>query len=170
MLSSFRKKEKSKLYLGAIVVVPRNELKRFDEWGFFKGEPLDDEIREKFEQLFSLPRIPEGKAVNDTDLALEIVVPNIQGGEFTSAQISPFDIPIFWRPKVSIKARLFFINSKKTKASFEVNEKMPWSEYFSRVLSIRGIIRYKPLFDAKELEPMVYKACSKLIYQMSKAV
>jgi hypothetical protein len=168
VFSIFKKKEKPKLFLGAIVVVPRNEIMKIDEWGLFKGENLEDSVRVKLEYLFSLPSVHEYSTFNDGDLALEIIVTKLQGGEFTSAQFSPIDIPIMWRPKVQIKARLFFINSKKTKRVFDVSQKMPWSQYFSRVFSFRGIIRFKPLFETVDLEPMLYKACEQLLGKLAK--
>ena len=170
MFSFLKAKEKPKLYLGSIQIVPRNEFFKSDEWGLFKGEDLEDSIKIKLEDLFSLPNVTKDQLVNDRDLALDIVVSKLQGGEFTSIQTVPFDIPIFWRPKVQIKARLFYINSKKTKSTFEVSRKMPWGQYLTRVFSFRGIIRIKPLFDSVDLEPILYSACENLIAKLAKAV
>lgn len=168
MFSILKKKEKSKLFMGAIAVVPRSEFMKVDEWGLFKGESLEDSVKVKLENLFSLPHIPESNSVNDQDLALDIIVSKIQGGEFTSLQTTPIDVPIFWRPKIQIKARLFYINSKKTKSTFEVSRKMPWGTYLNRVFSLRGIIRFKPLFEPVDLEPIMYSACEQLIKKLAK--
>ncbi len=168
MFSILKKKEKPKLFLGAIAVVPRNEFMKVDEWGILKGESLEDSIKVKLENLFSLPHISEKENVNDQDLALEIIVSKLQGGEFTSFQTPPIDIPIFWRPKVQIKARLFYINSKKTKSTFNVLKKMSWGQYLHRVFSLRGIIRIKPLFEPVDLEPLLYSACEQLINKLAK--
>ena len=170
MFSIFKKKEKPKLFLGAIVVVPGNEIMKLDEWGMFKGENLEDSVKCKLEDLFSLPLVQEYDSFNDNDLALEIIVTKLQGGEFSSAQISPIDIPIMWRPKVQIRARLSFINSHKTKKVFYVSQKMPWNQYFNRVFSIRRIIRFKPLFESVDLEPILYRACQQLLSKLAKCV
>ena len=106
--------------------------------------------------------------IGKKDVALEVALLNIQGGEFNGLDFGIAAIPIFWRPKVSLKARLYRIESGKTVSTCSVTEKVSWKHYLLRVLSLRGIFGYKPLFDQEDMNRLLHKACSRLINHMSK--
>jgi len=170
MFSKFLNKEKPRVYLGKLMVVPRGEFKKNDEWGLFKSEDLEVGIREKLDGIFSLPHLDSRQDEKKTDLGLEVVILNVQGGDFINANIEGMGFPILWRPKIEIASRLYNLESGKTHRSFKLKEKMPWSQYFSGLFSLRGILRHKPIFGVNELEPLLYQACAKLIQNMTKSI
>ena len=170
MISNFFNKAKPRVYLGKVVVAPRNEIKKIDQWGLFKSEDLEEGIRTKIDGIFSLPHLDAREGEKKTDLALEVVILKVQGGEFESATFGDIALPIFWRPKIEIAARLYNIDSGKTYKAFESIEKMSWIQYLSGVFSLRGLVRYRPMFGVAELEPLLYRACEKVLIYMAKAV
>ncbi len=171
MFSKLYRREKKKVYLGRLVVAPRGKFETWDSWGLFKSEDLEGEIRSKLEGLFSLPTIDERSEPKKSDLALEVVVLKLQGGEFEFADLGSLGgFPVFWRPKIEVAARLYNIESGKTHASSKAKEKMPWSQYLSGVLSFRGLFRYKPIFGVSEIEPLLYRACEKILVKLASTV
>lgn len=170
MISRLFNKAKPRVYLGKVVVAPRNEVKKIDQWGLFQSEDLEEGIRAKINGIFSLPYLDERDGEKKSDLALEVVILKVQGGELESATLEDIALPIFWRPKIEIAARLYNIDSGKTYKTFETIEKMSWLQYFSGVFSLRGLVRYRPMFGVKELEPLLYRACERVLIYMAKAV
>jgi len=169
MIKSFFNKEKPRLYLDSVMVIPRNEWKTFDEWNWIKRkEDFEQNARQKLEMLFDFPHVSTAENTGKKDIALEVALLKIQGGEFNALDFGIGAIPIFWRPKVSLKARLYRIESGKTVSTFSVTEKTSWKYYLLRVISLRGIFRYKPLFDQQDIDTLLHKACTRLIKQMSK--
>lgn len=170
MFSKLWRKEKPRVYLGKVVVAPRSEAKKIDQWGLFKSEDLEDGIRRKLDEVFSLPQINSRQDFKKNDLALDVIILNIQGGELDGVGLVEITLPIFWRPKIEIAARLYYADSGKTHTTFKAIEKMPWSQYLSGAFSMRGLFRFKPMFGVNELEPLLYRACEKLLTYMAKAV
>lgn len=171
MLSKIFRADKPRVYLDKIVVVSRDEFDRVDEWGLFKSESLEEGVRQRLEEVFSLPHIFSCSEPKSSDLALEVVVLNVQGGVFDGVSFGEFGgLPLLWRPKVEIVARLYYANSGKTHSSYKAKEKMSWRKYFSGVFSLRGLLRYKPIFGINDIEPILYKACEKLLFSMAKSI
>ncbi|TDO95794.1 hypothetical protein [Marinomonas balearica] len=167
MLSKIFKRTKPRVFMASIVVVPREEWKRSDEEGWFKSEKLDHEAKVIVESVFSsLPPVSSVYEPEGNDLGLDVMIAKVQGAEFTSTMTQPFSLPIFWRPKVQIKSRLYYLKSQRTKKTYSVTVKMPWGEYLAGVLSLRGVFRYKPIFVSKDLEPLLLTACEKLLKKM----
>jgi hypothetical protein len=169
MIKSFFTKEKPRLYLDSVMVIPRSEWKSFDEWNWVnRKEDFEQSARQKLETLFNFPHVSTAENIGKKDVALEVALLKIQGGEFAALDFGVGAIPIFWRPKVTLKARLYGIKSGKTVSTFSVTEKVSWKYYLLRVFSLRGVFRYKPLFDQEDINMLLHKACTVLITQMSK--
>ncbi|MDO3381202.1 hypothetical protein [Gilvimarinus algae] len=167
MISKIFKKDKPRVYLDKMLVASRDEFEKTDEWGIFKSEDLEDGVREKLDGIFCLPPISTRQDSKKSDLALELVVLKVRGGEFEGVDFGLLGFaPIFWRPKIELAARLYYLDSGKTHSTYKAKEIMRWGEYFSGVFSLRGFFRYKPIFGPKNLEPILYKACEKLLFKM----
>jgi hypothetical protein len=168
MFSNLFKKKRERVYIDSLVVAPRDEISKIDEWGIFESIDLEGSARERLVEIFQLHHISERIGVEKNDLALDVVVINLQGGEFGGVHATGFFLPLFWRPKVQIRSRLYFIESNKNKASFSVNVKMPWKEYVSRLFTFNGLIRYKPLFDFNDIDTLLTKGSLELMKKMLK--
>jgi hypothetical protein len=68
MFSKFFKREKPRVFLGTLSIVPRTDFKKIDEWGVFYKEDIDSEFRKSLEEIFTLPSASEVKNPLKTDL------------------------------------------------------------------------------------------------------
>ena len=171
MLERLFKKEKPRVFLGVLAVAPRTDLKRhFDEWGLFEVANLDGALRSGLTGIFSLAPVQSVESPLAGDLVLDVVIPKFQSGDAWDVSLGEIVFPVFWRPKVMVASRLYYLKTKKTKATFAVTEKMKWSEYFKRILTLRAFFRFQPVFDRKDIEYLLYQACGKLLVKMQKAI
>ena len=170
MFSNLFKQKRERVYIDLLVVAPREEISKIDEWGMFKSVDLEGSARQRLIEIFQLHHVSQRVGVEKNDLALDVIVINLQGGEFTGLQASDFFMPILWKPKVQIRSRLYYIETKKNKASFSVTVKMPWKEYIQRLFSFNGLIRYKPLFDFNDVDKLLTKASIELMQKIIKVL
>jgi hypothetical protein len=81
VLSKILRKERPRVYLGTLAVAPRADIKRhFDQWGVFKTEDLDTNLRQSLKEIFSLPLATEVSEPKSSDLVLDVVIPEFQSG------------------------------------------------------------------------------------------
>jgi hypothetical protein len=79
----FRRREKPRVFLGMIVIVPRTGIKpHFDQFGVFGNEELETSLRAALHEIFSLPPASEALAPLPTDLGLDVFIPSFQAGGF----------------------------------------------------------------------------------------
>jgi len=170
MFNNFLKKEKPRVFLGTLSVVPRTDFKKVDEWGIFHKEDIDSEFRKTLEEIFSLPPASEVENPLKSDLVLDVIISQFQSGDAWGIDIGIMGVPIFWHPKIEVKSRLYSLKSKKTKKVFTASEKIKWSQFFNRILSWRGLLRFRPVFDKAEMNYLLYKACHKLLSEMKESL
>ena len=172
MLSRIFKKEKPKLWLGVVAVAPRSDLGRhFDEWNIFgRREDLDTSIRKTLENIFDLPLASSVNNPESNDYSLDIVVPKFQSGDAWDVSLGDIGFPLIWRPKIEIGARLVNLKSGKTVYTTTVKAKLKWRNYFARLFTLRGIFRFKPLFDSNDMNHLLHEACISLLKKLRKAI
>jgi len=169
MFSKLFSKEKPNVYLGSLVVAPSDSWTSESEgWGLFETTDLEAGLRESIEKVIELPRRRDIDSHKETDLALEMVVVEHQGGEFDSLSTSEIFLPIFWRPKVKIKARLYEIKSGKTFAVASSKKSITWGDFFNRSFSLRGLFRFSPLFGNKDMEALLCLAAIDVLQSLKK--
>jgi hypothetical protein len=168
LFSKLFKKEKPRVYLGALMVAPADKWHEDDGWGFFKSENLEEGLRKSLRESINLPSIGTSKKTRESDLGLEIAIIKHQGGDFQGINAGELFIPILYRPKVEIRARLYNIATGKTVNSSSVIKKTPWGEYFQKVFSLNGFFRFRPLFNSKDMEILLCKAGIDVLRKLSK--
>ena len=169
MFDRFLKREKPRLFLGTLAVVPRKDMKRhLDQWGIFQNESFDNTLRTTLEEIFTLPPASEITAPTSTDLGLDVLIPSFQSGDCWGLSLGDIGFPIFWRPKVTVVYRLYYLKSQKTKRIHWVTEAMPWGEFLSRQFTWRAIFRFRPTFDAEDMKRLLYIACHALLSKLLK--
>lgn len=157
------------MFLGTVVVVPRKDLKRFiDQWGMLHDENLDTSLRTTLQEIFALPPVSEVVAPTSVDLGVDILIPSFQSGDYWDVSLGVIDFPIFWRPKVTVASRLYYLKSAKTKHTFLVTQRLGWGEFLSRVFTWRAFFRLQPMFDAKDMDRLLYLACHKVLSKLGK--
>ncbi len=87
-----------------------------------------------------------------------------------SVDLGDIGFPLFWRPKIEIRSRLYNLKTDKTKMTFSITEKMGWEKYFGRVFSVRGVLRFRPMFDRHDMEHLLYQGCLKLLVKMQNKI
>jgi len=171
VFNKFQKKEKYRVFLGALAVAPRTDFKRHrDQWGIFQTEDLDAGLRQSLKEIFPFPLATEVKELKDNDLGLDVVVVKFQSGDALVFSLGEFEIPILWRPKVMVSSRLYYLISDKTKDTFSITEKMKWNQYLGRMLSWRALFRFRPIFDSKDMNYLLCLACHNLLVKMQKSI
>ena len=152
-------------------MAPRNDLGRhFDEWNiFYQREDLDSSIRQTLESIFDLPLANNSVDPKYNDYALDVIVPRFQSGDAWSVSFGDLGFPLIWRPKIEIGARLINMKSGKTVYTTTVKAKLKWRNYFARLLTLRAILRFKPLFDSGDMNCLLQEACLNLLHKLRKA-
>jgi len=168
LFSRIFNKEKPRVYVGALLVASKEDLGCSDGWGLFKSENLEEGLRKSLNSAIDLPSVESNKTPKETDLVLDLVVVNHQGGEFNGFHSLEFFIPIFWRPKVEVSARLYNLATGKTVYSAVSLKKTPWGQFFSRAFSVNAVFRFKPLFGAKDMEILLCLAAIDVLEKLTK--
>ena len=164
------KKEKPRVFLGSLSVVPRTSIKKIDKWAFYKEENIDSELRKILEEIFSLPPVSEAIDPLKTDLVLDIVIPKYQLGFGGIADIGLIEFPLFWRPKVQVKARLYNLQSKKTKHVFSSTTVISGWKFFNGVFSFRNLFGFHPAFTKTDMNYLLYNTCSNILQQIQQKI
>jgi hypothetical protein len=165
------KREKPRVYLGALVVVPRTDIKRhLDQWGMFQTEDPETSISQSLQEIFSLPSVQPVEEPKNNDLVLDVIVTKYQLGDAWGLSLGDYGIPLLWRPKITVSSRLYYLKSKKTKATFLVTEKMKFGKFVGRLFTWRAFLGFRPVFDSKDMEYLLYQACHKLLLKMQKSL
>ncbi|NJA05171.1 hypothetical protein HC024_05415 [Methylococcaceae bacterium WWC4] len=162
------KGEKPRVYLGAMLVASSEEWESLDGWGIFQSMNLGDGLRKYLYSAVNLPPIDSREDLRESDLGLELVVVNYRGGEFGAFQTTELFIPIFWRPKVELKARLYNLATGKTVHIASSKKNTPWGQFVSRIFSFNRMFRFKPLFDEEDMEVLLCLAAIETLAKLTK--
>lgn len=167
----FPKYRGAKLYLGVVAVMPRTDIKRyFDEWGILDRADLDTELRASLNQALDLPSASDITNPTDSDIGIDILVPRFQSGDALSVDLGEIGFPLMWRPKVEVASRLYSLKTGRTLDTFSSSAKLRWRPYFLRLFSWRYLFGLRPMFDASDMELLLYQACYQLLTKMRKAL
>ncbi|MDO8345813.1 MAG: hypothetical protein Q7T48_21615 [Cellvibrio sp.] len=168
MLKNIFKKEKPRVYLGTLAVVPRTGIKKsFDSWDLTRVVELDGKLKETLTEVFCLPPSNSRIEVLESDLVLDVLISEFQLG---AALLPEILFPILWRPKVTLVSKLSNLNSGKTKRVLAVTEKMPWAGFFSRLLTFQGLIGLRPSFNVNDLEKLLYIGSEKVFTKLKNSI
>lgn len=119
MFDKYLKREKPRIYLAVLVVAPHSTVQKyFGQVGLVQAEELEMGIRQSLREVFAFPVALDIKEPADTDLGMEVIVPSFQSGLLTGIWLNDIGFPLFWRPKVTVSLRLYYLKSGKTKATF----------------------------------------------------
>ncbi|MET1080697.1 MAG: hypothetical protein ABWY06_22020 [Pseudomonas sp.] len=169
MFDRIRKRPKPRVYLGTLTVLPRSDFKRhFEGGGFVSGQPLEAPLRLRLEEIFNLPLARECEHPGATDLAVDLVVVGFQTG--TNLALWELGVPLLWRPKIELAARVYRLGDGETTYLTQVVTKQPWREYRARLLTVRSILGLRPLFDAEDMAALLSKACLQMLPRLIRAV
>lgn len=159
-----------RLFLGTVGVATDRKLARCRE-RLVGGSPsaLDRALLVELEELLDFPRAVAVEVPRSTDLAFDVVLDAYRFGNATDLSLGAADLPMYWRSKVRLSARLYGLQSNQTKATLRVTQKMPWLTFFSRVLSWRVLLGLEQPSRRSELQALLRQAGEKLISGLREA-
>lgn len=163
------RKKTPNIYLGRMGVVPKESWKRADEKGLFRYEDFEAALERLLVETFSLQPLEKRCIVKEDDLVLDIFVSRYQGGLFDGVFSAEFFVPIFWRPKVELKARLASVKTGKIVTVQVSRAKMRWRRYLSGLLSFKSMVGFSPMFAVRDMEPLFIEAAHALLVKLKRA-
>ena len=157
---------KPMVYLGALVVAPRNDGKRhLEEIVAGQTGDLPEALHDAMAELFSLRSVADRPEPHADDLVLDIVITHHQAGGLEVADIMNVPIPIGWRTSLSLTGRISLIETNQPVKTYEVSEKESWSEFMKLTPSSETDWRslfWKPPFEDERLNQLLYRATIRL--------
>ncbi|EHR1165327.1 hypothetical protein L3I74_004528 [Vibrio parahaemolyticus] len=160
MLLNWFKSDKPNVYLGSLAVVSEDNISKVESFFFFRNGLLEDYMRRKLEEIFCLTSIQSIQETKPSDIAMDVVIVTLHGGEASFINLETGGIPIFLRPKIKLVSRLYNLKSGKTIKTFKVYQSVTWLEFIS---SFR-------LNKNQDMELLLYQASLKLLDKMRKYV
>ena len=159
---------KPRVFLGTVAVVPRSDFKRHFEdldwrwWSRAEETPSDGGLQELLREIFALPTTDSAGSVQESDLALDVFVAGHSAGGIID--LSDVFLPLIWRPRLDLRARLYALSSGETVETFSVTERPRLREFLSRFGILFG---YGRLFGEREMEVLMNRASLKLLEKIA---
>ena len=116
MFDWLKRTKQPRIFLGTLAVAPRSGFKsRMEQWTLFSAntEDLDEGVRNSLESIFTFPTVDSVSDPKASDLVIDVVVPDFQGGQFVGEDFVALPLLTMWRPKVKVASRLYYLKSKK---------------------------------------------------------
>lgn len=161
------KQEPPRIFVGTLGVATGRGLARHLE-GLVGAVPhsLERALQAELDELFSMPSAATVDAARPTDLAFDVTIHSYRFGSATDMSLGVVGLPMYWRPKVRLAARLYLLQSQKTWAAFRITQKMPWKVYLGRVLSWRVLVGLEPPSRRSDLEQLLRQAAERLMARL----
>ncbi|MEM1378354.1 MAG: hypothetical protein AAGG69_13295 [Pseudomonadota bacterium] len=166
MISFRRKKheQKARIFLNSITVVPRSGLKKILENNSSTLSEYDDDIiQTTLTSFLQLPDASEQATFESNDLGLDIIVPEFEFGSVGLAHAGPIIVPLNWRAKLTMTARLFEIETNQTIRSATVKHIQPMSQFLKKLRSPGRLLSFERNLSAEEVERMIIHVAVQLL-------
>lgn len=167
----FQRKEKSRprVFLGTLAVVPREDIKWVLEDMFGDpGSEIEGFLHDQLEEIFALPQASTADPVLESDLCIDVYIPGFHSGSADMLQVTHWHVPLFWRPKIELRARLYRLHDRKLIKTFMVTEKPTLREFWSAALSWRSVFGSGEAFDEKDLAYLLNRGAVRLLQKIVK--
>lgn len=170
MFRKLLKREPARLFLGALsVATGRNVVSHLESLPGGTPPALDRALLVELAELLSFPMAATVEAPRSTDMAFDVVLQSHRFGSATDLSLGTVDLPMYWRPKIRLAARLYHLPSNKTKTTFHVTQKMPWSVYLNRALSWRVLVGLERPARRSDMEALLRQASEQLAARLRDA-
>lgn len=167
----FWKREPARLFLGSVSDATGNVVRHLEGLMGTSHPVVDQALLMELAELIAVPKADSVDApLLATDMAFDVAVQSYRSGSVADLSLGPIGFPMYWRPRVGLAARLYHLQSQKTKATFHVNQRMPWSVYLSRVLSWRVLFGFERPARPGDLELLLRQATERLVMKLRGAV
>lgn len=169
MLRSLRTSEPSRLFVGSLSIASGNLIRHLEGLAGTPPPALDRALLVQLAELLPLPEAATVDSPRATDLAFDVAIQGYRSGSATDLSLGAVGLPLYWRPRIRLAARLYHLRSKQPKATFQVTERMPWSVYLNRVLSWRVFVGLEHPARRNDLEQLLRRATERLVARVRDA-
>lgn len=173
MFGILSKKEKPRVFLGTLEIIPRKDFKRyFEEWSMERRNETTLKLYGYLDEFFELPLASEIIEPRRTDLGLDVTILKYQLGLLTDVQLGYIGFPLIWRPKIIIQSRLYNLETNRTNKIYKVTQKMLWSTFVNRFFSWRNLFSFRlsVVLAEEDLKYMLYQASIKLMNKTRESI
>lgn len=159
-----------RVFLGTLTIVRRKGfLRTIEEWVSPDDESVDEALGGALQELFALAPTSSADPVLDTDLYIDVSIAGYRLGEASVMEVVFWAIPLMWRPRIKLRARLLRLRDRKLVKRFSVTEKPSWLEYINSAFSLRGYFSEDKVFDYRHLDFLLNRASLRLLEKIARA-
>ena len=133
----------------------------------FQYENLEASLQNNLQEIFRLPPATDVLSPTPTDLGLDVLIKQFQSGDYWDLSLGEIGIPVFWRPKLTVVCRLYYLKSNETKREVSVTKTMPWGYFVGRLLTWRAVFRFRPMFDAEDMNSLLNDSSRALLKKLN---
>ncbi|KAG1668177.1 hypothetical protein GQR58_017954 [Nymphon striatum] len=167
----FKRKTKAKIYIGEIIIAPRFSTKNFFSTDLSNFEQQQNTfVEEALHESLNLPLKSSRQNGMATDRALDIIVTELNFGAFEQYCINNFNIPILWRPSISLTARLYSIDSDETIFATTIKHTVSWFSWIANMYSLKKIFSFQSQMTKTDIDRMTIEATLKLLTSIQKNI
>lgn len=169
MLRRLMKRVPPRIFVGALSIASDDLIRHLEGLSGTQPPALDRGLLAALAELLPLPRAESVDIPLETDLAIDVAVQGYRSGSATDFSLGAIGLPLFWRPRVRLAARLYHLRSRQPKSTFQVTQRMPWSMYLSRILSWRVLAGLEHPARRDDLELLLRQATERLVTRVQGA-
>ena len=169
MLRSLMKREPPRVFVGNLSIASGNLVRHLEALSGTASPALERALLMELAELLPLPKVETLDKPLATDMAVDVVVQGYRSGSAADLSLGAVGLPLYWRPRVRLAARLYHLRSRQPKATFQVTQPMPWSLYLSRVLSWRVLAGLELPARRNDLEQLLRQATARLVTRVQGA-
>jgi hypothetical protein len=166
VLRSLMKREPPRVFVGSLSVASGDLVRHLEGLPGTPPPALDRAFLVELDQLLPLPKAETVGTPLATDLAFGVALQSYRFGSAIDISLGAVGLPMYWRPKVRLAARLYHLRSKQPKAMIQVTQRMPWLMYLSRILSWRVLAGLETPARRNDLEQLRRQAVERLLTQV----
>jgi hypothetical protein len=163
MLLRIFRRQPRRLFLGDVAALGRDTVRRgLERLASDVPASLDRALLVELIDSCPWPPVRDAGLPGPTDLAVDFDLVTYRHGISTLVSFDSVTIPLFWRPKVTLTARLYYLQSRQPLRTINVTESMPLAVFLRGILSLKVSLGTEPPAGRKELEELIRLASARL--------
>lgn len=163
------KPEPRRLFLGTLSVASGSLVRNLEGLVGTPSPTLDRALLAELSDLLALPKADTVDSPSASDIGVDVALQSYWSGSATDFSLGAVGLPLYWRPKVRLAAKLYGLQSKQLRDAFHVTRRMPWSIYLLRVLSWRVLLGLEHPARRSDLEFLLRQATESLLVRLRKS-
>lgn len=166
----FARRVPPRLFLGSVSDASGNLVRHLEGLSGNTPPPVTPWLLDEIVELLALPHADAADAPLATDLVVDVAVQSYRYGSVQDISLGLVGIPLYWRPRVRLAARICGRQPGRAKAIVQVTQCMPWSAYFSRLLDWRVLAGREHPARRSDLNVLLRQATASLLTKVHGAV